>query len=50
MSRLVRAGARSGLAGQTATEPLKGKYSLLAARGEVVTSAHVGSIMDELGV
>ncbi len=50
VSRLVRAGARSGLAGQAATEPLKGKYSLLPARGEVVTSAHVRSIMDELGV
>ena len=49
VSRLVRAGARSGPAGQ-ATAPLKGKYSLLPARGEVITSAHVRSIMDELGV
>ena len=50
VSRLVRAGARSAGAGQRATEPLKGKYSLLPARGEVITSAHVRSIMDELGV
>ena len=50
VSRLVRAGARSGQAGQLAAAPLKGKYSLLPARGEVITSAHVRSIMDELGV
>ena len=50
ITRLVRAGARTGLAGQPAAEPLKGKYSLLPARGEVVTSAHVRSIMDELGI
>ena len=50
VSRLVRAGACSGQAGQAAAAPLKGKYSLLPARGEVITSAHVRSIMDELGI
>ena len=50
VSRLVRAGARSGQAGQAAAALLRGKYSLLPARGEVITSAHVRSIMDELGV
>ena len=50
VTRLVRAGARTGIAGQTIVTPLKGKYSLLPTRGEVVTSAHVRTIMDELGI
>ena len=50
VSRLVRAGARSGQAGHAAAALLRGKYSLLPARGEVITSAQVRSIMEELGV
>ncbi len=50
VTRLVCAGARTGIAGQTIVTPLKGKYSLLPPRGEVVTSAHVRTIMDELGI
>ena len=47
VTRLVRAGARTGLADQSIAAPFKGKYSLLPARGEVVTSTHVRTIMDE---
>ena len=51
ISRLVRDGFRSrAQVPQVSAAPLKGRYSLLPMRDEIITDEHVRRLMDEEGI
>ena len=50
LSRLARAGYWANAQPPQHDIPLKSRYSVLPARGEIVTTAHVRRLMDEEGI
>ena len=50
VSRLVREGYKAQLQPVANAAPLRSRYSVLPARGEVITTEHVRRLMDEEGI
>lgn len=50
VSILVRAGAQARVSGPPVTSPLRGRFSLLPARDEVITVEHVHELMEREGI